>query len=145
MYPSGIGISSYSGGELFSVDSPGDGGGVWKTSSSSGLLMWSMRGRGEGASVMCSSKLHGGLGGSGMNSLTKGDEIVEVGVVVIVRLRIIGFWREGMVFLRIFVILITEGCSSWKFLISWSVLMWVDGSQLSWASEKPFHLIRYCN
>ena len=93
--------------------------------------MQSARGRGEGAVVMCSAKLCGGLGGSGVNSLTKGDEMVEGEVVVIVRLRMVGLWRGGMVFLRVFIILIAEGCSSWKFPISWSALMWVNGFQLS--------------
>ena len=79
----------------------GDAGGVWNSSSSS--LMRSIRGRGGGASVMCSSRLRGGLvegdkvvvarlrgelGGSGVYSSVKGDEIVVGGVVVMVSERI---------------------------------------------------------
>ena len=73
----------------------GDAGGVWNDSSSSPIR--SARERGGGASVMRSSRLSGGLvegddvvvarlcgvlGGSGMYSSMKGDEIVVGGVVV---------------------------------------------------------------
>ena len=71
------------GGGECSGDAPlGDAGGVWKGSSSS--LIRSIRGRGDGASVMRSSRLRGGLGGRGLNSSVKGDEMVVGGVVVIV-------------------------------------------------------------
>ena len=83
----------------------GDVGGVWNRSSAS--LIRSARGRGGGASVMRSSRLRvglmegdevvvarlrgGGLGGSGVYSPVKGDEIVVGGVAVmfIVRMRMI--------------------------------------------------------
>ena len=94
---------------------------------------------------MHSSRLHEGLDGRGMNSSTKGEEIVEGGVVVIVRYQTVGFWCEGVVFLRTFIVLIAEGCFLWNSYINDSALMWVSGSQLLWASEKPFHLIRYCS
>ena len=74
----------------------GDMGGVWNCSSSSPIR--SINGRGGGASVMRSSRLHvgltegdevvvarlrgGGLGGSGVYSSVKGDEMVVGGVVV---------------------------------------------------------------
>ena len=74
----------------------GDAGGVWNCSSSSPIC--SIKGRGGGASVMRSSRLRGGLiegdevvvarlrggglGGSGVYSPVKGDEIVVGGVVV---------------------------------------------------------------
>ena len=75
----------------------GDTGEVWNGSSSS--LIHSIRERGGGASVMCSSRLcrglaegdeivvarlRGELGGSGVYSSAKGDEIVVGGVVVMV-------------------------------------------------------------
>ena len=74
----------------------GEAGGVWNRSSSSPIR--SIKGRGGGASVMHSSRLRGGLvegneivvarlrggglGGSGVYSPMKGDEIVVGGVVV---------------------------------------------------------------
>ena len=103
----------------------GDAGGVWNRSSSS--PMRSIKGRGGGASVMRSSRLRGGLlegdeivvarlrgeglGGSGVYSSTKGDEIVVGGVVVMFseRMRIV-FSLLGTVVFKSFRRLIAAGC-----------------------------------
>ena len=103
----------------------GDAGGVSNRSSSS--LKRSIKGRGGGASVMRSSRLRGGLlegdevvvarlrggglGGSGIYSSTKGDEIVVGGVVVMFseRMRIV-FLQLGTVVFKPFRRLIAVGC-----------------------------------
>ena len=83
-----IGVNA---GEVYAMlvvgggECPGDAGGVWnRSSSSSSSPIRSSKGRGGGASVICSSRLRGGLGGRAMNSSVKGDEMVVGGVVVIV-------------------------------------------------------------
>ena len=103
----------------------GDAGGVWNRSSSSPMRL--IKGRGDGASVMCSSRLcggllegdevvvarlrGGGLVGSGVYSSTKGDEIVVGGVVVMFseRMRIV-FSRLGTVAFKPVRRLIAAGC-----------------------------------
>ena len=102
----------------------GEAGGVWNGSSSS--LIRSARERGDGAFVMRSSRLSGGLlegdkvvvarlrgvlSGSGMYSSAKGDEIVVGGVVVMfterMRMRLKGF---GTVVFKDVSCLIAVGC-----------------------------------
>ena len=103
----------------------GDAGGVWNRSSSS--LMRSIKGRGDGASVMRSSRLRGellggevvvarlrevGLGGSGVYPSINGDEIVVGGVVVMFseRMRIVSSQLDTAVF-KSSRRLIAVGCS----------------------------------
>jgi hypothetical protein len=80
-------------------------------------------------------------GGIGTGELARdewmGEEVVDI--ILIVQM-VIEVSRTGG-FLCI--VQMAVGFSLYNFLMQSLVLMWVKGSQLSWASENPFHLTRY--